>query len=68
MLLQSAVYAGTASLILDNIPLGVYYVDELLINTQSNYEKYLTYYMRDFTFGENNCTDDLLHQRMKRMK
>ncbi|MEG0384965.1 MAG: saccharopine dehydrogenase NADP-binding domain-containing protein [Solibacillus sp.] len=62
------IYAGTASLILDNIPLGVYYVDELLINTQSNYEKYLTYYMQDFVFGENNSSDGLLHQRMKRIE
>jgi len=61
------IYAGTASLILDNIPLGVYYVDELLINTPSNYGKYLTYYMRDFVVGENNSTDGLLHQRMKRI-
>ncbi|MDN4494112.1 S-adenosylmethionine decarboxylase related protein [Ureibacillus aquaedulcis] len=61
------IYAGTASLILDKIPLGVYYVDELLLNTQSDYGKYLTYYMRDFVFGENNSSDGLLHQRMKRI-
>lgn len=61
-------YAGTASLILDNIPAGAFYVDELLINTESNYGKYLTYYMRDFIFGENNSSDGLLHQRMKRIE
>ena len=62
------IYAGTASLILDNIPLGVYYVDELLINKQSDYGKYLNYYMKDFNYGENNSTDGLLHQRMKRIE
>lgn len=62
------IYAGTASLILDKIPLGVYYVDELLLNTHCNYGKYLTYYMQDFVYGENNSSDGLLHQRMKRIK
>lgn len=61
------VYAGLASLLLDPIPLGVYYVDELLICTMSGYEKYLTYYMKDFVMGENNDSDGLLHQRMKRI-
>lgn len=62
------IYAGTASLMLDNVPLGVYYVDELLLNTQSDYGKYLKYYMQNFVYGENNSSDGLLHQRMKRME
>ncbi|KGR79831.1 S-adenosylmethionine decarboxylase related protein [Ureibacillus manganicus] len=61
------IYAGTASLLLDEIALGVYYVDELLLNTQTNYGKYLTHYMQDFIYGENNSSDGLLHQRMKRI-
>ncbi|WP_274310536.1 S-adenosylmethionine decarboxylase related protein [Solibacillus daqui] len=61
------IYAGTASLILDNIPQSIYYVDELLLNTQSNYGKYLTYYMQDFIYGENSSTDGLLHQRIRRV-
>jgi homospermidine synthase len=62
------IYAGLASLLLDTIPLGIYYVDELLLNTKNKYEKYLTYYMRDFVMGENNHSDGFLHQRMKRIK
>jgi homospermidine synthase len=62
------IYAGLASLLLDTIPLGIYYVDELLLNTKSRYEKYLTYNMRDFVIGENNHSDGFLHQRMRRLK
>jgi homospermidine synthase len=61
------IYAGLASLLLDNFPLGVYYVDELLLNKKSRYEKYLSYYMRDFVIGENNHSDGFLHQRMRRV-
>lgn len=59
------IYGGFASLILDDFPLGIYYVDELLLNTESKYGKYLTYYMTDFITGKNNETDGLLHQRLK---
>jgi homospermidine synthase len=61
------IYAGLASLLLDPFPLGIYYVDELLLNTKSRYGKYLTYYMRDFVIGENGHSDGFLHQRMKRI-
>jgi homospermidine synthase len=59
------IYAGFASLILDDLPLGIYYVDELLLNTESKYGKYLTYYMNDFVKGKNKGSDGLLHQRLK---
>ena len=62
------IYAGTASLLLDTIPLGAYYVDELLMKTESNYGKYLAYYMQNFVYGENNSSDGLLHQRIKRIQ
>lgn len=60
------IYAGLASLLLDNLPFGAHYVDELVFNLQSNYEKYLTYYMKDFIYGENHKSDGLLHDRMKK--
>ncbi|NLY79490.1 MAG: S-adenosylmethionine decarboxylase related protein [Lysinibacillus sp.] len=61
------VYAGLASLLLDNLPLGAHYVDELVANSQSNYGKYLSYYMKDFVYGENQSSDGLLHNRMKKL-
>jgi homospermidine synthase len=61
------IYAGLASLIKDNLPLGVYYVDELLLNTKSRYGKYLTYYMKDFVIGKNKNSDGFLHERLKRI-
>jgi homospermidine synthase len=59
------IYAGLASLILDDVPLGIYYVDELLLNTESKYGEYLSYYMADFVTGENKGSDGLLHERLK---
>lgn len=60
------IYAGVASLLLDNFPSGIYYVDELLLKTNTGYGEYLAYYMRDFVIGENKNSDGLLHHRMKR--
>ncbi|KRE97749.1 S-adenosylmethionine decarboxylase related protein [Paenibacillus sp. Soil766] len=59
------IYAGLASLLLDDIPVGIYHVDELLLNTESKYGEYLTYHMTDFVVGENKQSDGLLHQRLK---
>ena len=59
------IYAAIASIILDDIPLGIYYVDELLLNSESKYGEYLTYYMTDFVTGDNKGTDGMLHQRLK---
>ena len=59
------IYAAMASIILDDLPLAIYYVDELLLNTESKYGEYLTYHMTDFVTGENKSSDGLLHQRLK---
>ncbi|MEH7108120.1 S-adenosylmethionine decarboxylase related protein [Bacillus sp. JJ1764] len=62
------IYAGLSSLILDDFPLGIYYVDELLYNTESKFGQYLTYHMTNFVTGENKGSDGLLHQRLKWVK
>ncbi|CAH0121396.1 MULTISPECIES: saccharopine dehydrogenase NADP-binding domain-containing protein [unclassified Paenibacillus] len=59
-------YGALSSLLLDDIPDGVYFVDELLLQTDSGYGNYLSYYMQDFTTGENGASDGLLLDRMKR--
>lgn len=59
------VYASLCVLLMDAVPKGAYYVDELLLNTENNYGKYLTHYMTEFITGENKKTDGLLHQRMQ---
>lgn len=59
------IYAAIATLTLDDLPMGIYYVDELLLNTESKYGEYLTYYMTDFVTGENKGSDGMLHQRLK---
>ncbi|WP_088070762.1 saccharopine dehydrogenase family protein [Gottfriedia luciferensis] len=59
------VYAGVASLFLDKVEQGAYFVDELLLSTKSQYGKYLKYHMSDFIYGENQSSDGLLLQRMK---
>lgn len=59
------VYAALSVLLLDQLPKGAFYVDELLLNTDNHYGKYLTYYMTDFITGENEQTDGLLHNRMQ---
>lgn len=62
------VYAGLSTLLLDeDIPMGVFYVDELLLNTKAKYGDYLRIYLKDFVIGENNQTDGLLLERMKRI-
>lgn len=58
------IYAGISTLLLDNIPQGIYYVDELLLKTHTNYGKYLSYYMTDFLVGENNNSQGSLLQRV----
>lgn len=58
------IYAGISSLLLDNIPQGIYYVDELLLKTSTNYGKYLSYYMTDFLEGKNDTSQGSLLQRI----
>ncbi|MEH7402481.1 S-adenosylmethionine decarboxylase related protein [Gottfriedia acidiceleris] len=59
------VYAGVASLLLDTVVKGAYFVDELVLNTNSKYGEYLKYHMTQFVYGENEKSDGLLLQRMK---
>jgi homospermidine synthase len=59
------IYASLSVLLLDQLPNGVYYVDELLLKTNNQFGQYLTYYMTDFVIGENPKTDGLLLDRMR---
>lgn len=60
------IYGAVSTLLLDDIPQGVYFVDELLLHTNVGYGKYLSYYMKDFIIGENNGSDGLLLDRVKK--
>jgi len=62
------VYASLSVLLLDQLPKGAYYVDEMLLKTDNHYGQYLKHYMTDFVIGENNQTDGLLHKRMKNLR
>ncbi len=58
------IYAAISTLMLDNLPQGIYYVDELLLKTHTNYGEYLSYYLTDFSVGENNTSQGSLLQRV----
>jgi len=58
-------YAALATLLLDHLPQGIYYVDELLLQTETNYGQYLKYYMPDFVVGENQLSKGSLLHRIK---
>lgn len=59
----SGLYGAISSLLLDHLPLGIYYVDELLLKTESKYGTYIAYYLKDFVVGENHGTDGLMLDR-----
>ena len=61
------VYSALATLLLDSIPKGVYFVDELLLTTATRYPQYLSRHMPDFVIGRNDQSEGLLLQRMKRV-
>ena len=62
----SGVYAGICTLLLETLPKGVYYVEELLeINKNSSYGKYVMQFLKDFTVGENNQSDGGILDRMR---
>ncbi|NIK69049.1 saccharopine dehydrogenase NADP-binding domain-containing protein [Paenibacillus sp. BK033] len=61
------IYGALSTLLLDDIPDGVYFVDELLLQTDSGYGQYLSYYMKHFVTGENSGTDGLLLDRLKKI-
>lgn len=58
------IYAALSVLLLDSIPKGTYYVDELLLETQNNYGHYVKYHMTDFVTGTNPQSEGLLLQRL----
>ncbi|MFC7372606.1 S-adenosylmethionine decarboxylase related protein [Fictibacillus iocasae] len=60
-------YGGLASLLLDPVPNGAHYVDELLLQHGIRYGSYLSCHMRDFVTGTNTASDGLLHNRRKRV-
>lgn len=60
------IYGALCTLLRDNITNGIYFVDELLQQTDSRYGEYLSYYMKDFVVGENPTTDGLLLDRMRK--
>lgn len=60
------VYAAISTLLLETIPNGVHYVEELLTTVKDiGYGKYVTQYMSDFVTGENAKSDGLILDRMK---
>lgn len=61
------IYGALSTLLLDDIPDGVYFVDELLLQTDSGYGRYLSYYMKHFVTGENDRSDGLLLDRLKKI-
>lgn len=60
------IYGALSALLLDDIPAGIYFVDELLLQTDTIYGMYLSYYMKDFVTGENIGSDGLLLDRIKK--
>ena len=68
MQVACGVYAGVCTLLLDAIPNGVYYVDELLKNVRSTgYGKYVSQYMTKFIRGENGISEGLLLDRIRKI-
>lgn len=61
------IYAALATLLLDAVPNGIFYVDELLLKSKVRFGEYLKVYMTDFVIGENSQSDGLLFQRMRRI-
>jgi homospermidine synthase len=62
------IYASLSVLLLDQIPKGVHYVDELLLKTNNHFGQYISSYMTDFVIGENNKSNGLLLHRMREFK
>ncbi|WP_079912700.1 S-adenosylmethionine decarboxylase related protein [Paenibacillus sp. 32352] len=61
------IYGALATMLLDDIPNGVHYVDKLLLQTDTGYGRYLSRYMNHFVTGENKGTDGLLLKRLIKM-
>lgn len=62
----TGVYAAICTILLETIPNGVHYVEELLSTVKDiGYGKYVTQYMTDLVTGENAKSDGLILDRMK---
>ncbi|MFF2481025.1 S-adenosylmethionine decarboxylase related protein [Paenibacillus sp. NPDC058071] len=61
------VYAAVCTLMLDNVPSGVHYVDELLaVDKHIRYGSYVSQYMTTFVKGENGASEGSLLKRMRK--
>jgi len=61
------VYGAACSLLMDEIKPGLYFVDELLLETASEYGRYVSYYLKHYVTGENAFSEGLLLSRMRKM-
>ncbi|MGG5461714.1 S-adenosylmethionine decarboxylase [Clostridium sp. B9] len=61
----SGVYGALCVLTLDNIPKGIYFIDELLSSTKNNYGEYIKHHIGDIIIGENKFSDGTLLDRMR---
>ncbi|MGL4772772.1 MAG: S-adenosylmethionine decarboxylase related protein, partial [Clostridium sp.] len=61
----SGLYGALCSIVLDSLPKGIFYIDELLTSTNSNYGEYLSYHLEKFVVGENKNIDGDLLNRMR---
>ncbi|WP_373233064.1 S-adenosylmethionine decarboxylase related protein [Cohnella sp.] len=59
------VYAAIACILLDPVPRGVHYIDELLQIGGSRYGDYLSTHMKTFVRGTNDRSDGFLLQRRR---
>lgn len=62
------VYSALATVLLDPLPGGVHFVDELLLNTSTRYGEFLTRNMSNFVVGRNDQSDGLLLERITRIE
>ncbi len=56
-------YGAMSSMLLDDLPTGIFCVDELLLATGSRYGQYVSYYLKDFVTGENDHVDGFILDR-----
>lgn len=57
--------AALACLLFDEPGPGLFYVDELLLDTPARFGEYLRAYLKDFQYGRNDRVDGLLFDRMR---
>jgi saccharopine dehydrogenase-like NADP-dependent oxidoreductase len=59
-------YGGICSLLLDEVPKGVHWVDELSATGIKAYGDYISYFMKPLVRGMNASSDGLLLQRLRK--